>query len=261
MIRFGTLLLTCFLILAACATKKDVVALSEWRPLFNGKDLTGWIPKIRGYEVGDNFANTFRVEDGLIKVRYDGYDQFSARYGHLFHQEIFGTYRLRVEYRVVGEQANGGEAWATKNSGVMIHGQPAHTMLKDQDFPISIEVQILGGITPGVARPTANLCTPGTEAYMKDKRIEPHCTNAAAPTFYGEEWVILEIDVTPEAIIHYVNGQEVMRYHSPEIGGGVVNGYDTEIKKDGMPISSGSISLQSESHPIDFRRVDIKPYK
>ena len=77
----------------------------EWRPLFNGEDLEGWTPKIRGYEAGENFGNTFRVEDGVLKVVYDQYDgKFNERFGHLFFDEEFSNYRLRVEYRVVGEQ-------------------------------------------------------------------------------------------------------------------------------------------------------------
>ena len=52
--------------------------------LFNGKDLKNWTPKIRNHKVGDNYKNTFRVEDGLLKVRYDGYDNFNFQYGHLF---------------------------------------------------------------------------------------------------------------------------------------------------------------------------------
>ena len=118
---------------------------AEWVPLFNGKDLTGWTPKIRGHKLGDNFGNTFRVEDGLLKVRYDAYDKFDERFGHLFYQGEYSNYRLRVEYRFVGEQASQGPGWAIRNSGVMIHGQKPETMTIDQDFPSSIEVQLLGG--------------------------------------------------------------------------------------------------------------------
>ena len=50
----------------------------EWVKLFNGKDLTGWTPKIRYFELGDNNRDTFRVRDGLLQVRYDGggYEKF-----------------------------------------------------------------------------------------------------------------------------------------------------------------------------------------
>src|SRR5690606_17368947 len=132
----------------------------QWIQLFNGEDLTGWTPKIRFHDLGDNFANTYRVVDGNLSVRYDGYTDFERKYGHLYYDQPFSYYLIGVEYRFVGEQAPNGEGWARRNSGIMVHSQPPETMLRDQDFPISIEVQLLGGLGEG-PRPTANLCTPG----------------------------------------------------------------------------------------------------
>lgn len=147
----------------------------EWIQLFNGKDLTGWTPKIKGYELGDNFRNTFRVEDGILKVSYDQYDKFDNRFGHLFYKEPFSNYVLRLEYRFTGEQCEGGPGWAIRNSGAMLHGEAPQTMGKDQDFPVSIEVQLLGG-NGSQERSTANLCTPGTNVVMNGKLITQHCT-------------------------------------------------------------------------------------
>jgi hypothetical protein len=45
----------------------------KWVQLFNGKDLKEWKPKITGYALDDNYANTFNVENGVMKVKYDGY--------------------------------------------------------------------------------------------------------------------------------------------------------------------------------------------
>ena len=140
----------------------------EWMQLFNGKDLEGWTPKITGHELGENFGNTFRVEDGVLKVCYDQYEEFGGRFGHLFYKEQFSSYVLRVEYRFVGEQISKGPGWAFRNSGVMIHGQPPESMRVDQQFPVSIEVQLLGGSGEG-ERTTANLCTPGTHVEMDGK--------------------------------------------------------------------------------------------
>ena len=156
----------------------------DWRQLFNGKDLSGWIPKINGHELGDNFNKTFRVENGRIVVSYDRYDDFGERFGHIFYREKFSYYIVGVEYRFVGEQAPGGPGWARRNSGVMVHGQAPETMGKDQNFPISIEVQLLGGLGEG-PRPTANLCTPGTHVVMDAKLLTRHCTQSNSPTFDG----------------------------------------------------------------------------
>ena len=229
----------------------------DWIQLFNGKDLTGWTPKITGYEVGENFGNTFRVEDGILKVRYDAYDKFNNRFGHLFYKDPFSYYRLVVEYRFVGEQCPGGPAWAFRNSGVMIHGQPARTMKKDQDFPISIEVQLLGGNGKD-PRSTANLCTPGTNVVLNDKLFTTHCLNSKSQTYHGDQWVRVEVEVHGDGTVkHIIDGQPVIAYEMPQIGGGSVTNYDPQVKRDGMLLRGGSISLQSESHPVEFRKVEL----
>jgi hypothetical protein len=229
----------------------------EWIQLFDGKSLDGWTPKITGYEVGENFGNTFRVRDGRLVVAYDAYDTFNERFGHLFYKDHFSYYRIAVEYRFVGEQVKGGPGWAIRNSGVMVHGQPVKTMRKDQDFPISIEAQLLGG-DGKTERTTANLCTPGTHVVMGGKLFTTHCVNSTSKTYHGEQWVRVEIEVLgSERITHFVEGQQVLQYEGPQIGGGNVDNYDPAVKKDGMLLTEGSISLQSESHPIEFRKVEL----
>ena len=246
----------CCLLLAACGGPAD--SEEEWVSLFNGSDLDDWTVKIRGYPVGENYADTFRVEDGLLTVSYDGYDAFGERYGHIFYKTPYSHYRVRVEYRFVGEQAPGGEGWATRNSGVMVHSQDPQTMPPEQDFPISLEVQFLGGLEEGVPRPTANMCSPGTNIEYQGKFDDTHCIDSTSPTFYGDQWVTVEALVLgSERIVHYVNGEPVIEYANTTYGGGVVSGHRPEMKPDGEPIGSGYIALQSESHPIQFRRVEL----
>ena len=229
----------------------------DWVQLFNGRDLEGWDVKITGRDLNDNLGNTFRVEDGLLKVRYDGYAAFDDRFGHIFYRQAFSDYIVAVEYRFVGNQVSGGPDWALRNSGIMIHSQSARSMGKDQDFPISIEVQLLGGTGSG-ERPTANLCTPGTHVVMGGKLFTPHCVNSRSKTYHGEQWVRVEVLVLGDSLVrHIVNGDTVLEYSKPQIGGGVVNHFDPAVKHDGMPLTQGYIALQSESHPIDFRKVEI----
>lgn len=236
----------------------------DWQTLFNGKDMKDWIVKIRTHELNENFANTFRVEDGLMKVRYDGYDQFDKQYGHIFYKKPFSNYLLQVEYRFVGEQANGGEGWATRNSGAMLHCQDPKTMLKDQDFPMSIEAQFLGGNGTD-KRSTCNLCTPGTNVVMDDKLITSHCVNSNSETYHGDQWVTANFIVLGNGDVHHLVGKDtVLSYTKSQIGGGNVNPVDPKVKVDGQMLSGGWISLQSESHPIDFRTVriiDLDPIK
>ncbi|MFK7922001.1 MAG: DUF1080 domain-containing protein [Bacteroidia bacterium] len=244
-------------LLLACQTPAEDPLQEDWEVLFNGKDLSGWVPKIRGYAVGENFGQTFRVADSLLQVRYDAYDTFNFRYGHLFYEQPYSYYRIRIRYRFVGEQVNGGEGWAWRNSGIMVHGQSPSSMAQNQDFPISIEVQLLGGAEEG-ERPTANLCTPGTHVYMADTLFTQHCISSSSPTLRGDQWVEAEVLVLGDSLIkHYVNGAEVMAYSHPMVGGGVVNEFDPTVKKDGTILTGGSISLQSESHPIDFQSVEL----
>ena len=241
--------------LVGVATIGCSVSDSPWTPLFNGTDLTGWTPKIRGLPLGEDPMGTFRVEEGLLTVGYERYGDFGDRFGHLFFQEPHSHYRLLVEYRFVGEQATGGQGWALRNSGVMVHAQSPQSMLPDQDFPISVEVQFLGGDGTG-ARPTANLCTPGTHVHMDGALLEEHCTNSTSDTFHDDAWVTVEVVVRgDESITHIVEGDTVLAYTRPLVGGGVVSGFDPEAKPDGTPLTEGYIALQSESHPIQFRRV------
>jgi hypothetical protein len=229
----------------------------DWIQLFNGKDLTGWIVKIKGYDLGENFGNTFRVENGLLRVAYDGYDTFGNRFGHIFHRDKFSHYVIAVEYRFIGEQVRGGPAWGLRNSGIMIHGQSSQSMRKEQDFPISIEVQLLGGAGSG-ERSTANLCTPGTNVVMAGSLVTQHCTNSTSETFHGDQWVRVEVEVLGGTTVkHLVNGKTVLAYEKPQIGGGAVSNYDERVKVDGALLSEGYISLQAESHPVEFRKVEL----
>ncbi len=231
---------------------------NEWKSLFNGKNLEGWLPKINGYKLGDNYNNTFRVEKGVIKVSYDNYDNFTDQYGHLFYKTPFSNYKLRLKYRFVGEQALGGESWATKNSGIMIHCQSPETMLLKQGFPISLEVQLLGGVKKDELRPSGNLCTPGTNVVMKGNQITEHCITANCKTYYGEEWITAEVEVNKDSINHYIDGKLVISYSKPTIGGDFLDSTSKEVQtKDGQPLTSGYISLQSESHPIEFKNIEI----
>lgn len=237
---FGLFMAAC-LHLPASATEKK----SEWIQLFNGKDLSDWTVKIRGQEVGKNHHDTFSVKNGMIRVSYDKYENFDETFGHLFYKTPFSHYLLRAEYRFIGDQAPGGPAWAFRNSGVMIHGQAPETMTKDQDFPNSIEVQLLGGKGKG-ERTTGNLCTPGTDVMMGGELLKRHCTSSNSKTFHGDQWVTVEIEVRgSKSVKHIINGETVMEYTMPQLD-------------DGTLLEGGTISLQSESHPVEFRKVELK---
>ena len=233
----------------------------DWIQLFNGKDLSGWTPKFARHELGQNVNDTFRVEEGLLKVRYDKWETFDAEFGHLFYREPYSYYLLAAEYRFVGEQVRTPRkdlAWALRNNGLMLHSPHPKTMLKDQDFPISIEVQLLGGLSDGKPRTTANLCTPGTHVVMDGKLQTRHCVSSTSKTYEGDQWVRVEVLVHGDELVrHMVEGATVLEYTKPQIGGGNVSPVDPAVKVDGTPLTGGYISLQAETAPIDFRKVEL----
>jgi hypothetical protein len=231
----------------------------EWISLFNGKDLQDWIVKIRQYEPGVNFGDTFKVENGVIKVGYSQYgDAFGNRFGHIFYKEPFSFYRLRVEYRFLGSQAPAAPDWAVRNSGVMLHSQDPKTMPAGQDFPISIEFQFLGGLSNGSARTTGNMCSPGTNIVYEGKLETRHCINSISDTLNGDQWVTAEaIVLGSRRVTHIINGKTVIEYTEPQVGDGGVSGHNPAVKPDGKLLTEGYIALQSESHPIEFRRVEL----
>jgi hypothetical protein len=246
--------LLCLMAVAACQPSNKTPDEGTWIQLFNGKDLTGWDIKISGHPLNENYLDTFRVEDGLLKVSYDKYERFDGEFGHIYTKERFSDYILRVEYRFVGEQAANGPVWARKNNGAMLHAQSAESMNLDQEFPVSLEAQFLGGLGED-DRPTANLCTPGTHVYIDGELVTRHCTNSTSATYHGEEWVTVEMIVHGDrALYHVVEGDTVMTFTKPHIGGDLPEGFPLA---EGTPLTSGHIALQAESHPIEFRKVEL----
>ena len=249
------------------ATDKD------WLNLFNGTDLTGWDTKITGYPLNDNIGKTFRAENGMLRVVYDKpvYNRFDGKYGHLYYNKPFSHYILRFDYRFQGEQVPGGDSWNVRNSGVMIHSQSAQSNELKQAFPVSLEVQLLGGLGKG-PRHTANLCTPGTQVHFDGKLNTQHIIDSDSKTYDGDQWVSVEVVVLGDSVRHLVNGKTVLAYGKTQIGGGYVSeDYDWAkagitnpsewIRRANTALTEGYIALQSESHAIDFRNIKLLDLK
>ena len=250
------------------AEKAEKSENEDWVALFNGKDLSGWDLKIAGEPLNENYKNTIRVEDSMLRVVYDEYKTFDDKFGHLYYQQPFSHYKLRFQYRFTGNQTPGGAEWNVRNSGVMIHSQSAKSVEIDQDFPVSLEVQLLGGLNEG-ERPTGNLCTPGTWVHMGDTVRMEHVINSSSKTYNGDRWVNVAVEVYGDSLIrHMVEGDTVLTYTKPKVGGGFVsethNWEAAHIKnskiwtdKDNTPLKEGYIALQAESHPIDFKKIEL----
>ncbi|QJW89517.1 DUF1080 domain-containing protein [Spirosoma taeanense] len=267
--RLYTLLSAClWLATSATVFAQTGATRTDWVQLFNGKDLSGWDIKIAGQPLNDNYKNTFRVENGMLRIAYDRYDQFNGKYGHLYYNKPYSHYIMRFTYRFVGEQTPGGAAWNVRNSGVMIHSQSARSLSMGQDFPVSLEIQLLGGLGKG-PRHTANLCTPGTQVYMDGKLNTMHCIDSDSKTYDGDQWVTVEAVVLGDSIVHHIiEGDTVLTYQKTQVGGGFVSKeYDWKsahidngdywMSRQNTPLREGYIALQAESHPIDFRSVEV----
>ena len=259
--------LLCFTSLLGCQQTTHSEQ-EEWQSIFNGKDLTGWDIKIAGFPVNENHKNTFIVEDSMIRVNYKEYDKFTTEYGHIYYKEPFSHYKIRLQYRFTGNQVPGGASWNVRNSGIMLHSQSAQSLGLDQDFPISLEMQYLGGLGDG-ERTTGNLCTPGTIVTINGKVDEAHCINSSSKTYNGDQWVTAEAIVLGDSIVyHLIENDTVLVFTNPKIGGGYVGKSHTFehgkvgnpeawIKKDDTPLGIGHIALQAESHPIDFKNIQV----
>jgi hypothetical protein len=249
-------------LLTACSNTAPPSAApqGQWISIFNGSNLDGWIPKIAGHGVGDNYANTFRVENGLLRVSYDQYDQFGTQFGGLYYKEKLSHYWLRVEYRFVGNQANGAPEWAFRDSGVMMHTQAPDTLQQAQEFPVSIELNFIGAKWTTRRRPTGNICTNSTKVLFGGAPLIEKCSNASTTTVRGDQWVTVEAEVLGnDSIKHYVNGELVAEYQQPQL-----DEQDPEAARllaagATKQLAEGYIALQSNSHPIEFRKIEILP--
>lgn len=260
------------IILAALAAlgAGSVQAEGRWRPIFDGKDLKGWTPKVNHRPAGENWKDTFVVRDGVLRVSYAEYSRFTDEYAHLVYHKKLKAYRLRLEYRFVGAPTPGAQGWAERNSGVMIHGQAAQDMGIDQPYPVSVEAQILGG-KPGETRPTGNVCTPGTTVAIAGKPLSEHCRNSTSATYQDGEWVRFEVEVHGDKLVRqYVNGELVMTYTDLRLAPAEYAGFKIDtataagqalLARAAAPLAEGYISLQGESTPIEFRRIELMELK
>lgn len=256
----------------AADTSENAVT-EGWKPLFNGQNLDGWTIKFADQELGDNFRNTFVWEDDMLRIKYDEYENFDDAYAHMYYDLPYSHYKIRFDYRFTGEQVPGGASWNVRNSGIMLHSQSAESNEFGQHFPVSVELQLLGGLSDGKDRPTGNVCTPGTAVVMGDTINYNHCISSSSPTYDGDRWVSAEaIVLGDEAMYFLIERDTVLSFQSPQIGGGFI--YDNPERKDftdagmqrdvdywvnqeGQLLKTGYIALQAESHPIDFRNVEI----
>jgi len=248
-------------------TKKEINK-EDWESLFNGKDLTGWDIKIKDHPLNENYKNTFRIEDSMIRVVYNDYEKFDNQFGHLYTHKPYSYYKLKLQYRFVGDHLADAPEWADRNSGVMLHSQSAQSVNLHQNFPVSLEFQFLCGNGKDTV-PTGNVCTPGTFITYNGKAFLGHIQNSSSKTYLKDEWINAEAEVYGDSLIrHIINGDTVLTYTNAMIGEGFVSNTNSWtwagitdslvwINKANTLLKEGHIALQAESQPVDFRRIEI----
>ncbi|MGK2861530.1 MAG: 3-keto-disaccharide hydrolase [Chitinophagaceae bacterium] len=257
---FSIFFASLMLIIFSCSTNKRITdKQNKWVSLFNGKNLEGWNMKIAGYPLGENFGNTFRVENGILSVRYNQYDSFKSRFGALHYNKEFKNYRLKVEYRFVGETTPGAPSWGFRDGGIQYHGQPPTSIGLSQPFPVCLEYNLLGGNGKD-DRPGGEICCSGIYVQINGQKNSSYCTPATLKkTVHGDQWVTAEIDVRNDTIRHFINGEEILKFSDPRFDSTHPIGKTFIVNGDDK-VYSGYISLQSNSHPMDFRKIEIMEY-
>jgi hypothetical protein len=231
----------------------------DWSSLFNGKNLDGWTVKIAKHPLGENYADTFRVEDGNLKVGYDKYGKFDGQFGHIYSNLAYSRYVLRLEYRFTGTAIADSPPWAKLNSGVMIHSQSPLTMTVEQAFPVSMEVQFLSTGSGG-GQQTGNACTPGTNLERNGALTTDHVIEAIGENSPIDQWVTAEVEVHGnDEVIHRINGVEVLRYQRPQLDPSDPDAQRLLALGAPLQLSYGHIALQAESQPVWFRKIEIRP--
>lgn len=216
------------LVLAACSAEPQAPVTVH---LFNGADLHGWHADIPDADGNPDIAASFSVRDGLLISH-------GSPQGHLLTDDFYSNYELIVEYRWPGE---GG------NCGVLVHASIPR-MLYGM-FPQSIECQMHAGNAGDFWCIGENIAVEN----MAERR------NGDPATWTGEEganrhirnltddsekplgeWNTMKIVCRDKNIDIWVNDDHVM------------SGFDCTA-------TSGSVAIQAEGTPCEFRRIDLTP--
>jgi hypothetical protein len=92
---------------------------------------------------------------------------------------------------------------------------------------------------------------------MDGQLVTRHCTNSSSKTYHGDVWVTVELEVRGNQLIkHMIDGQTVLAYSKPQLDERDAHALKLMESTDRL-LSGGTLSLQSESHPVEFRKVEL----
>ena len=155
-------------------------ALMAQTSLFNGKDLTGWVPY--GTE-------KWYVEDGLL-ICESGPD---AQYGYLATEKHYKNFELNLEFK---QEADG-------NSGVFIRSTIEGVKVSGWQVEVAPKGKHTGGVY---------------ESYGRGWLIKPEAEKEKV--LKEGEWNKMKIVVNGDTLTSYLNGVEMITITDAKIGAG-----------------------------------------
>ena len=102
--RAWILCLTAAALTAAIACRESkppstTAAAPAWRPLFDGRDFSGWYTFLKGLGKNSDPDRIFQVDDGMIHIYKDAADGSRQLFGYLCTSDEYGDCRVRLEYK------------------------------------------------------------------------------------------------------------------------------------------------------------------
>ena len=214
-------LVSMLILVNSCGNEKKSI------DLFNGKDLTGWNYYAMGLTT-EEAGEIYTVKDGVIHI-------VGEPFGCLYTVESYSDYELHVEWR----WANAENVPLNKlNSGIFVHVQPEHKL-----WPNAVECQLFNGRAGDFVllggSDIAEFVVPEGEERPEYPVVKRFAEDIEKPL---GEWNSADIRCEGDKITVIINGQ-------------LVN------KGTGSMFSEGSIALQCEGAPIEFRNITLTPLK
>lgn len=268
-------ILKCILLPSLVFSALTIQAQGKWKPLFNGKDLSGWDTYIgpamdslgKKSEEPPNGLNNDPVkvfsvvdENGRPALRISG-----ERFGGISTQQELANYHLRLEFK-----------WGTlkwhprknskRDSGILYHAVGPHAAdfgfwMRSQEFQVQESDcgdywGVAGGIfdVPAAQQAGGNYQYDPKGAMLTFSEASAqgrHCIKYPDAEKPGGEWNVLEIYCFDETAVHVVNGKVVMvLFHSRQLDDGKES-----------PLKKGKIQIQSEGAEVFYRNIEFRSIK
>jgi hypothetical protein len=256
------LVLTLFALLTAGNPAPEAPA-SDWKPLFNGKDLTGFYTFLQKHGKNSDPDHVITIEDGTIHLYKNAKDGENVVMGYIGTEKDYGDYHLKFQYRW-GVKKFEPRYKLKRDAGLYYHIQG-----KDAVWPQALQYQV-------EQTNVADLIT--LYGFHVDTWLDPKTAQDKMPAFLPQTQGGKEYDMGGKGIAyqkHLAGDHELGGWNTAEIiakgtsvthilNGKVLNEaknvrlIDPEKGGDAKPVSRGRIALEIEAAEVYFRNVEIR---